>query len=119
METKENERVAICSILLDIMEGIKLEITIVDCRHYSSLKEKVGLCESDFEKAGSASVLSSLVILKSMHYNKKMLMALTVCDLYSECTHVSLSHRIAFETLMNAIDWPISFSEILAISGTV
>ena len=119
METKESERIAICSILLDIAEEIKPGISITDCRHYLSLKEKAGLSEQDFEKAGSTSVLSSLVVLKSMHYNKKMLMALTVCDLYSESTFVTLNHRVAFETLMNAIDWPISFSEILAISGTV
>ena len=56
--------------------------------------------------------------LKGMHYNKKMLLALTVCDLYSGHTPVSLNLRIAFETLMNAIEWPISFSEILTISRT-
>ena len=53
-----------------------------------------------------------------MHYNKKMLLALTVCDLYSGHTPVSLNLKIAFETLMNAIEWPISFSEILTISRT-
>lgn len=47
-----------------------------------------------------------------------MLLALTVCDLFSGQTPVPLNLRIAFETLMNAIEWPISFSEILAISRT-
>ncbi|WP_252275791.1 hypothetical protein [Parabacteroides merdae] len=82
------------------------------------MRDKTDITDSDFEGARSVSVLSSLVTLKGMHYNKKMLLALTVCDLYSGHTPVSLNLRIAFETLMNAIEWPISFSEILTISRT-
>ena len=82
------------------------------CRHkglptLSTLRDKTDITDSDFEGARSVSVLSSLVTLKGMHYNKKMLLALTVCDLYSGHTPVSLNLRIAFETLMNAIEWPI------------
>lgn len=92
--------------------------SIETCRHYQSLKDKMDITDSDFEQACSASILSSLVVLKGMHYNKKMLLALTVSDFYSSYTHVPLNFRIAFETLMNAIEWPISFSEILTISRT-
>ena len=74
--------------------------------------------EQDFEKAQDTSVLESLVILKKTHYNIKMLLALIVCDLYSEYMVIPLNYRMAFETLMNAIDWPISFSEVLAKSKT-
>ena len=58
------------------------------------------------------------VVQMGIYFNKKMLLALTVCDLYSGHTPVSLNLKIAFETLMNAIEWPISFSEILTISRT-
>ena len=116
METKEFERIAVCCVLSDILKEIKTNIPLKDYRHYQTLKEKVGFTEQDFETASSVSVLSSLVTLKSMHYNKKMLLALTICDIYSECTDITLHHRIAFDTLMSAIEWTISFSEILAIS---
>ncbi|WP_293669131.1 hypothetical protein [uncultured Parabacteroides sp.] len=118
MNSEESERIAICSVLLDVMKAIGAEDDIETCRHYQSLKGKMNIADSDFEQARSASVLSSLVVLKSMHYNKKMLLALTVSDLYSGFTRVPLNLRIAFETLMNAIEWPISFSEILTISRT-
>lgn len=118
MESVEVERIAICRVLLDILGEIKEDVSISDCRHYNSLKEKIGLTDEDFETCRTASVLFSLVVLKEMHYNKKMLLALTVCDLYSDYVSIPLNKRIAFETLMNAIDWPISFSEILTISRT-
>ncbi|RHR55614.1 hypothetical protein [Parabacteroides sp. AF17-28] len=118
MSSGESERIAICCVLLDVMKAMGAEDDIEACRHYQSLKGKMNITDSDFEQARSASVLSSLVVLKGMHYNKKMLLALTVCDFYSGYTHVPLNFRIAFETLMNAIEWPISFSEILTISRT-
>ena len=118
MSSEESERIAICCVLLDIVEAMGTSADIKGCRHYQSLRDKTDITDSDFEGARSVSVLSSLVTLKGMHYNKKMLLALTVCDLYSGHTPVSLNLRIAFETLMNAIEWPISFSEILTISPT-
>lgn len=116
MNSRETERIAICCVLLDVMGDMEAKISLEDCRHYSSLKEKAGFTDRDLEAAHTVSVLSSLVVLKGMHYNLKMLLALTICDAYSACITISLTHRIAFETLMNAIDWPISFSEILTIS---
>ena len=47
-----------------------------------------------------------------------MMLAQTVCDLYSEYMVIPLNYRLVFETLMSAIDWPISFSEVLAKSKT-
>lgn len=91
---------------------------MTECRHYRSLKEKSGLADTDFEQVHKVSVLSSMVVLKGLHYNIKMLLALTICDIYSEHIVVPLNSRIAFETLMNAIDWPISFSEIVTLDKT-
>lgn len=116
MDPKEMERIAICRVLLDVLEDMNELISVTDCRHYPSLKDKTGVTDEDFDTARDFSVLSSLVILKGMHYNQKMLLALTVCDLYSELIAIPLSHRMAFDTLMHAIEWPISFSEMLTLS---
>lgn len=118
MNPKEKERIAVCCVLLDIAESIGGSVAISDCPHYKQLKEKVSLTEQDFEMACNVSVLTSLAILKNVHYSTKMLLALAVCDLYSEYMVVPFDYRVAFETLMNAIDWPISFSEVLARSRT-
>ena len=103
-------------MLLDVAGAMGMEVEIKNCRHFQSLREKTDIADSDFEAARTVSVISSLVVLKGMHYNKKMMLALTICDLYSNYTHVPLNLRVAFETLMNAVEWPISFSEILTIS---
>lgn len=116
MDPKEKERIAVCRILLDIAESIDGGTPIFECPHFKQLKNKLSLTEQHFETARKESVLISLVVLKSAHYNTKMMLAMTVCDLYSEYMLVPLDYRIAFETLMNAIEWPISFSEILARS---
>lgn len=118
MNPKERERIAVCRVLLDIEEGTDGYTTASDCPHFQQLQHKLLLTEQDFEKARNTSVLESLVILKKTHYSIKMLLALTVCDLYSEYMVIPLNYRMAFETLMNAIDWPISFSEMLAKSKT-
>lgn len=119
MKLKEAERIAICRVLQDIAEEKGASISITECHHYHLLKERAYLVAKDFETARTVSVLSSLVILKGMHYNVKMLLALTVCDLYSEHEIIPLDCRIAFETLMSAIDWSISFSEVLAMGKTI
>lgn len=116
MDPKEKERIAVCRILMDIAESIEGSASISDCPHFMQLKNKLSLTEQHFEIARKESVLISLAALKSAHYNTKMMLAMTVCDLYSEYMLVPLDYRIAFETLMNAIEWPISFSEILARS---
>lgn len=116
MNPKEKERIAVCRILLDVADDMGGCASLPDCRHYLQLKDKIGLTERDFELARKESVLTSLVALKEVHYNTKMLLALTVCDLYSEYMVVPIYLRLTFETLMHAIDWPISFSEMLAKS---
>lgn len=118
MNSKERERIAVCRILLDIAEGMDGFTSVYDCPHFEKLRKKILLTEQDFEEARDTSVLESLVILKGAHYNMKMMLALTVCDLYSEYMVIPLNYRLAFETLMSAIDWPISFSEVLARSKT-
>lgn len=119
MKLKETERIAIYRVLQDMAEDTGNSISIAECHHYHLLKEKAGLTVADFDAAGNVSVLSSLVILKGMHYKMKMLLALTVCDLYSEYDVIPLNCRIAFDTLMSAIDWSISFSEVLAMGKTI
>lgn len=118
MNPQEKERIAVCCVLLDIAESIGESVSISDCPHYKQLKDKILLTEQDFEMARKESVLSSLGVLKKVHYNTKMMLAMAVCDLYSEYMVVPFDYRVAFETLMNAIDWPISFSEILVRSRT-
>lgn len=118
MNPKERERIAVCRVLLDIAEGTDGYASVSDCPHYQQLQNKILLTEQDFEKARDTSVLESLVVLKGAHYNIKMMLALTVCDLYSEYMVIPLNYRLVFETLMSAIDWPISFSEVQAKSKT-
>lgn len=118
MNPKERERIAVCRVLLDIAEGTDGYASVSDYPHYQQLQNKILLTEQDFEKARDTSVLESLVVLKGAHYNIKMMLALTVCDLYSEYMVIPLNYRLVFETLMSAIDWPISFSEVLAKSKT-
>lgn len=114
MNPKERERIAVCCVLLDIAEGMEGNLSISDCPHFQQLQEKLHLTEQDLDKARQTSVLESLVILKGVHYNTKMMLALTVCELYSEYMVIPLNYCFAFETLMSAIDWPISFSEVLS-----
>lgn len=113
--TKE-QRVAIYRILTDILVEMGGGVGMEDSRHYQILKTEAGLTEADKEAAVHATVLSSLAILKEVHYKVKMMLGMTVCEFYSEDVAVPLNHRRAFEILMAAIDWPISFAEIHALS---
>ena len=97
MNPKERERIAVCRVLLDIAEGMDGYTPVSDCPHFQQLQNKILLTEQDFEKARETAVLESL---------------------YSEYMVTPLNCRLAFETLMSAIDWPISFSEVLAKSKT-
>ena len=103
MNPTERERIAVCRVLLDIAEGTDGYASVSDCPHYQQLQNKILLTEQDFEKARDTSVLESLVVLKGAHYNIKMMLALTVCDLYSEYMVIPLNYRLVFETLMSAI----------------
>ena len=97
MKLTERQRIAIFRILID-MTG---DIDYLKLPHFQSLKEKAGLTDKDLQlaKDENLSVLSSLVILKEVHYTVKMLLGLTVSDLYLEKTIVELQDRIAFETM--------------------
>lgn len=113
--TKE-QRVAIYRILTDVLTEMEGRVGMEDSRHYQILKETVGLTAADKEAAARVTVLSSLVILKEVHYKVKMMLGMTVCEFYSEDVVVPLNNRRAFEILMAAIDWPISFAEIHSLS---
>lgn len=115
MKLTESQKVAICRVLLDVSEEMQGKVLLKDARHYAQLCEKAYITEDDFMQARGVSVLSSLVVLKEMPYNLKMLLGLTVCGLYSEDITIPVEHRMACETLMSAIDWPISFSEISSL----
>lgn len=97
---------------MDIAEGTGCNIAYDDCPHFRQLRDKILLTDVDLEKARNMSVLESLVVLKRVHYNTKMMLAMTVGELYADYMVVPLDLRLAFEVLMSAIDWPISFSEI-------
>ncbi|MCD8270377.1 MAG: hypothetical protein LUD46_19365 [Parabacteroides sp.] len=116
MNPKEKERIAVCCVLLDMIKSLEGSAALSGCPHYQQLKNKLLLTDADIETAREESVLLSLAALKNAHYNTKMLLAMTISDLYSSSITISLSHRIAFEVLMNAIDWPISLTEVLARS---
>lgn len=101
---------------MDIAAEMGVEAMLDDFRHYRILKEAVGLTDMDRKFAGLATVLSSLAILKEVHYSVKMMIAMTAGELYAESIAVPLTHRRAFEVLMTAIEWPISFDEIHSLS---
>lgn len=112
MKLTDTQRVAICRILLDVAGDMRNYVSISEARHFQALKDKAHLTDEDFEKAYHVTVLCCLAILREIHFKEKMLLGLTVCDIYSESPTIPLTHRMAFEILMNAIDWPISFAEM-------
>lgn len=113
--TKE-QKIAVCRILTDVASEMKTEAMLDVFRHYRILKESIGLTEADMEAARQATVLSSLAALKEVHYKVKMMVGMTVGEMYAESITVPLNHRRAFEVLMTAIEWPISFDEIHSLS---
>lgn len=116
MTLTNEQRIAICCVLTDVVSDMKGAILLEDSRHFHTLKEAVKLTDVDFEQAVSRGVLTSLSILKEIHYKVKMMIGMTVCELYSENVVVPLHHKRAFEILMVSIDWPISFTEICSIN---
>ncbi len=112
MQITDEQKAAISRILIDVVVEIGTEARLTDCRHYRRLKEEIGLEKSDFEAAAALTVLTSLALLKETHYTLKMKLGLAVGELYSENVVIPLRHKMAFEILMKAIDWPISLDEI-------
>ena len=49
MSSEESERIAICCVLLDIVEAMGTSADIKGCRHYQSLRDKTDITDSDFE----------------------------------------------------------------------
>lgn len=112
MKLTDTQRAAICRVLLDVAKDRRGYVSIREAHHFETLKEKSHLTDDDFTKAREMTVLGCLAILKEVHFKEKMMLGLTVCDIYSEASTVQFNHRVAFEILMNAIDWPISFTEM-------
>lgn len=116
MQITDEQKAAVSRILIDVMAEMGTEARLEDCRHYRRLKEEIGLKRADFEAAASLTVLTSLALVKETHYTLKMKLGLTVGELYSESLIIPLRHKMAFEILMKAIDWPISLDEISHLS---
>lgn len=112
MTITNEQKAAIGRILIDVVAEVGAEARLLDCRHYQRLKKEIGLEQGDFDAASALTVLTSLAILKELHYTVKMKLGLVVGELYSENAVIPLRHKIAFEILMKAIDWPISLAEI-------
>lgn len=115
MKLTNKQRAAICRIITDVAVDKRGDISIMEARHFQALKEKAYLTDEDFIAARMMSVLSCLAILKDAHFKEKMMLGLTICDIYSETPVIEFNHRVAFEILMNAIDWPISFAEMSSL----
>lgn len=112
MTITNEQKAAISRILIDIMTEVGTEARLSDCRHYQRLKDEIGLEQNHFDSGALLTVLTSLAIVKELHYTVKMKLGLVVGELYSENAVIPLRHKIAFEILMKAIDWPISLAEI-------
>ena len=102
MSSEESERIAICCVLLDIVEAMGTSADI----------KEMCFADRDWEEARDLSVLACLVLSKELHYKVKMMIGLVAHDLYSRESSVSYQQRLSFDVLMSAIDWPVSFKEI-------
>lgn len=116
MTITHEQKAAIGRILIDVVAEVGAEARLSDCRHYQRLKKEIGLEQDDFDAASALTVLTSLAIVKELHYTVKMQLGLAIGELYSENVIIPLRHKIAFEILMKAIDWPISLAEISRLS---
>lgn len=115
MEVIKKQRLAVCRILLDVVEGaceVRDPDLIMQARHYPALQREIGLTDQDWEEAKNLSVLACLVLSKELHYKVKMMIGLVAHDLYSRELSISYQQRLSFDVLMSAIDWPISFKKI-------
>lgn len=115
MEVIKKQRLAVCRILLDVVEGaceVRDPDLIMRTRHYPALQREMCFADRDWEEARDLSVLACLVLSKELHYKVKMMIGLVAHDLYSRESSVSYQQRLSFDVLMSAIDWPVSFKEI-------
>jgi len=115
MEVIKKQRLAVCRILLDVVEGaceVRDPDLIMRTRHYPALQREMCFADRDWEEARDLSVLACLVLSKELHYKVKMMIGLVAHDLYSRESSVSYQQRLSFDALMSAIDWPVSFKEI-------
>ena len=115
MDLIKERRLAVCRILLDVVEGaceVRDPDLIVQARHYPALQREMCLTERDWEEAEGLSVLACLVLSRQLHHKVKMMIGLIAYDLYSRELSISYQRRLAFDVLMNAIDWPVSFKDI-------
>ena len=115
MEVIKKQRLAVCRILLDVVEdacGVRDPDLIMQARHYPALQREMCFTDRDWEEAKDLSVLACLTLSKELHYKLKMLIGLIAHDLYARNSSVSYQRRLSFDVLMNAIDWPVSFKEI-------
>ena len=103
MEVIKKQRLAVCRILLDVVEGaceVRDPDLIMRTRHYPALQREMCFADRDWEEA------------RELHYKVKMMIGLVAHDLYSRESSVSYQQRLSFDVLMSAIDWPVSFKEI-------
>ena len=109
MEVIKKQRLAVCRILLDVVEGaceVRDPDLIMRTRHYPALQREMCFADRDWEEARDLSVLACLVLSKELHYKVKMMIGLVAHDLYSRESSVSYQQRLSFDVLMSAIDWP-------------
>lgn len=112
MRITDEQKAAISRILIDVVTETGAEARLTEGRHYRRLKEEIDLSRADFEAAASLTVLTSLALAREVHYTLKMKLGMTVGELYCANAVIPLKHKMAFEILMKAIDWPISLDEI-------
>ena len=116
MEVIKKQRLAVCRILLDVVEGA-CEVRDPDLIMRTRQREMC-FADRDWEEARDLSVLACLVLSKELHYKVKMMIGLVAHDLYSRESSVSYQQRLSFDVLMSAIDWPVSFKEITLFAAS-
>ena len=86
MEVIKKQRLAVCRILLDVVEGaceVRDPDLIMRTRHYPAPSKGDVFCGSGLGRSGDLSVLACLVLSKELHYKVKMMIGLVAHDLYS------------------------------------
>ena len=76
MEVIKKQRLAVCRILLDVVEGaceVRDPDLIMRTRHYPALQREMCFADRDWEEARDLSVLACLVLSKELHYKVKMM----------------------------------------------
>ncbi|MEG1543731.1 MAG: hypothetical protein RR382_04290 [Tannerellaceae bacterium] len=114
----DKQRIAICCVLLDIAKSCHCTASLSNSPRFDTLRELTEIAPADFAAATQVSVIASLAVLKEIHYKLKMVLGLLVCEYISNSSITAVESHITFDVLMSAIDWKISFSEMMAISKT-